>query len=94
MQDLQETALKPLNKMSVVSAAMTAVAIACLVFFGISAVFVFAVGPGHIALQQIKSRGERGRALALGALAVSYAFAAYALVTAIVYVFAVMPIPG
>ncbi len=88
MQDLQSTAVKPLNKMSVVSAAMTVVAIACLVFFGIGTVLVFAVGAGHVALQQITSRGEGGRTLALVALAVSYAFAAYALATSIFYAFA------
>ena len=42
--------------------------------------FIFVVGAGHVALQQIKVRGERGAILAYIALGISYLIATYALV--------------
>ena len=54
-----------------------------IVGFGSVTLATFAVGAGHVALQQIKSRGGRGRTLALFALAISYAAGIWGLVTTV-----------
>lgn len=47
---------------------------------------VFAVGVGHAALSQIKSNGERGRGLAVAALAIGYGIATFALVSTLLFI--------
>ena len=44
-----------------------------------------AVGAGHVALQQIRVRRERGAILAYVALGICYLFATYALVSSVYY---------
>jgi len=44
-----------------------------------------AVGAGHVALQQIRVRRERGAILAYVALGICYVFATYALVSSVYY---------
>ena len=44
---------------------------------------VFAVGAGHVALQQIKVRGERGAILAHIGIGISYLIATFALVDSV-----------
>lgn len=71
------------NTLSIVSIVLVAVAVAGSVFGGGAVLFVFAVGAGHVALQQIKVRGERCAILAYLALGISYLIATYALVSSV-----------
>ena len=68
------------NTLSVVSIVLAAVAVAGSVFGGTFVLAVFAVGAGHVALQQIKVRGERGAILAYIGIGISYLIASFALV--------------
>jgi hypothetical protein len=68
-----------LNKLSVASLVLAVVALSGLWFLGVSSLAVFAVGAGHISLNQIRTQGGRGRRLATAALAIGYAIAALAL---------------
>jgi len=74
------------NTLSIVSVVTVAVAVAGFLFGGAAVLAVFAVGAGHVALQQIKTRGERGAILAYIGLGISYLIATYALVV-IVYAY-------
>lgn len=74
-----------LNKLAVASIVLAAIAASGLLVFGVAVLAVFAVGAGHVALNQIQSRGERGRGLAIAALAVGYAIATLALFTSLSY---------
>ncbi|WP_354174007.1 DUF4190 domain-containing protein [Arthrobacter sp. UYEF36] len=47
---------------------------------------VFAVGAGHVALHQIRLRGERGRGLAIAALVVGYGIATLALINTLGFI--------
>lgn len=68
-----------LNKLSVASLVLAVVALSGLWFQGVSTLAVFAVGAGHISLDQIKTHGGRGRGMATAALAIGYAIATVAL---------------
>jgi hypothetical protein len=71
---------RPLNTLSIVSIVLVAVAVTASVFGGAFVLAVFAVGAGHVALQQIKDRGERGAMLAYISIGISYLIATFALV--------------
>lgn len=75
------------NALSVASVVLAGMAMVGFVFEGAAVLAVFAVGAGHMALQQIKVRGERGTGLAYLSLGVSYAMAAYALISSIYFAF-------
>jgi hypothetical protein len=53
------------NRLSIVTLALAAVALAGFVFGGVAVIAVFAVGAGQVALQQISRKGERGSGLAI-----------------------------
>jgi len=55
------------------------------IFWGFTVLVIPAVGAGHVALQQIKVRRERGAILAYIALGICYLFATYVLVTSVYY---------
>jgi len=74
------------NTLSIVSVVFVAVVVAGFLIGGAAVLAVFAVGTGHVALQQIKERGERGAILAYIGLGISYLIATYALV-AFVYAY-------
>jgi hypothetical protein len=74
-----------LNKLSVVAVILAAVAAAGMTTFGIGVLAVFAVGAGHVSLNQIKLCGCRGRGLAVMALAVGYGLGTLALINAFAY---------
>lgn len=74
-----------LNRWAIVSIVCAVIAAASFIGVGISTVAVFAVGAGHISLQQIKKTRESGSALAYSALAAAYLIATYALVSTIIY---------
>ncbi|WP_232550210.1 DUF4190 domain-containing protein [Propioniciclava soli] len=72
-----------LNVLAVVAFVLAILVAGQIVGFGSVTLAIFAVGAGHVALQQIKSRGGRGRTLALFALAISYAAGIWGLVTTV-----------
>lgn len=80
------TKIGRLNKLAVASIVFTAIAATGLWVFGVAVLAVFAVGAGHVSLNQIKLRGERGRGLAIAALAIGYAIATLALFTSLSYI--------
>jgi hypothetical protein len=71
------------NTLSILSIVLAAVAVAGSVFGGTFVLAVFAVGAGHVALQQIKVRGERGAILAHIGIGISYLIATFALVDSV-----------
>jgi hypothetical protein len=75
-----------LNKLAVAAIVFAAIAASGLWVFGVAVLAVFAVGAGHVSLNQIKLRGERGRGLAIAALAIGYAIATLALFTSLSYI--------
>lgn len=77
-----------LNKLAVAAVILAVIAFSGLWLLGIGVLAVFAVGAGHVSLEQIRRTGERGRWLAIGALCIGYAMATWALF------FALMQIPA
>lgn len=69
-----------INKLAVAAIIFSLIAAAGVWVVGTAVVAVFAVGAGHTALSQVKSNGERGRGLAVAALAIGYGIATFALV--------------
>jgi len=53
---------------------------------GLAGTAAFAVGAGHVAMYQIRHRGERGRVPALVGLIIGYAMATWALVESLRYI--------
>lgn len=68
-----------LNSLSAAAVVLAVVAVSGLWFLGVSSLAVFAVGAGHISLNQIKMQGGRGRGLAIAALTIGYGIASIAL---------------
>lgn len=80
------TGSESLNKLSVTALALAALTLLSMWFLGNSGLAIFAVGAGHVSLNQITRRGGRGRWLAIVALVIGYAVAAlslYSILTAI-----------
>ena len=73
------------------SVADAAVAVAGFFFAGLTVLAVFAVGAGHVALNQINIRGGQGRQLACAALAIGYAIAIFGLLFSVMLVFSGVP---
>ncbi|BCW52116.1 hypothetical protein StoSoilB13_44580 (plasmid) [Arthrobacter sp. StoSoilB13] len=84
-----EASVQPINRQAIVAAAMAVLALVGLFFAGMAVIAVFVVGAGHVALNQIQQRGERGRPFAIAALVVGYGIAALALVSALIFSFSV-----
>jgi hypothetical protein len=76
----------PLNRLAVAAIALAVMAASGLLLFGVAVLAVFAVGAGHVSLNQIKLSGGRGRGLAIAALAIGYAIATLALFTTLTYI--------
>jgi Domain of unknown function (DUF4190) len=74
------------NRLAIASVACAAVAIAGFFFGGFTSLAVFAVGAGHVALNQINRDGGRGRQLARAALAIGYAIAIFGLLITVMSV--------
>ncbi|QDG89576.1 DUF4190 domain-containing protein [Pseudarthrobacter sp. NIBRBAC000502770] len=75
------TATHRLNKLAVASIVFAVVAASGFWVFGVAVLAVFAVGAGHVALNQIQLKDERGKGLAIAALAVGYCIATLALIS-------------
>lgn len=82
-----DTRVQPVNRTAIVAAAMAVLAIVGLFFAGMAAIAIFVVGAGHVALNQIQQRGERGRGFALAALAVGYGIGVLSLGSALIFAF-------
>ncbi|MFP3579603.1 DUF4190 domain-containing protein [Arthrobacter sp. fls2-241-R2A-200] len=76
---------QPVNRQAMVAAAIAVLALAGLFFAGMAIIAVFAVGAGHVALNQIQQRQERGRGFAIGALVVGYGIGLASLVSALIF---------
>lgn len=72
-----------LNKLAVAALVFAVLAAAGTFLLGFAVLAVFAVGAGHVSLNQIKLRGERGRGLAIAALVIGYGLATLALFSAL-----------
>jgi hypothetical protein len=79
------------NRMAIVSLACAAVAVAGFVFAGLTVLAVFAVGAGHVALNQINLNGGQGRQLARAAHAIGYALAICGLLFSVMLVLGAVP---
>jgi hypothetical protein len=86
---VKSEALTKVNRLAVVSIICAAIALVGTFSVGVVVIAVFAVGAGHVSLQQITARHERGAVLAYVALGVSYLIAALALFEAIYLAFTV-----
>lgn len=72
------------NRMAIVSLACAVLAVAGFFFGGFTVLAVFAVGAGHVALNQINIDGGQGRQLARASLAIGYAIGIYGLFFAVI----------
>lgn len=61
------------NRFAIAAGVLAIVTFAGMIFFSIAGFAVFAVGAGHVAIDQIKTKGGQGKELAIAALAVGYA---------------------
>ncbi|WP_374114830.1 DUF4190 domain-containing protein [Pseudarthrobacter sp. R1] len=75
-----------LNKLALAAIVCAVIAASGFWVFGVAVLAVFAVGAGHVALNQIQLRGERGKGLAIAALAVGYGIATLALVSTLGFI--------
>lgn len=74
------------NRMAIAALVLAAIAAAGTFLLGMSVVAVFTVGAGHMALNQIGRRREKGRGLAVAALAVGYSIAVVGLLSGVWFV--------
>ena len=81
------TATARLNPLAPVALACSVLAVAGTLWGGFAVLAAFGVGAGHVALQQIRDRGEKGAPLALAGLGIGYAIAAFALASALFFAF-------
>lgn len=81
--DSLRTDTSRLNRLSAAAVVLAVVSVSGLWFLGVSSLAVFAVGAGHVSLNQIKMQGGRGRGLAMAALAIGYAIATVALISSL-----------
>lgn len=75
-----------LNKLADAAITFAVIAAAGFWVFGVAVLAVFAVGAGHVALHQTPLRGERGRGLAIAALAIGYGIATLALINTLGFI--------
>ncbi|WP_425256399.1 MULTISPECIES: DUF4190 domain-containing protein [unclassified Pseudarthrobacter] len=84
--DATRTATHGLNKLAIASIVLAVIAASGFWVFGVAVLAVFAVGAGHVALNQIHLRDERGKGLAIAALAVGYGIATLALISTLGFI--------
>jgi hypothetical protein len=73
------------NRLAIASLALAGLAAIGTILAGVGVIAVFAVGAGHVSLNQIKVGGERGRGLAVTALVIGYAIAVVALISTLYF---------
>ncbi|MGO4253006.1 MULTISPECIES: DUF4190 domain-containing protein [Paenarthrobacter] len=74
------------NKLAILAILLGAFAFSGIWFFGLGILATFAVGAGHVSLNQIRRKNERGRTLAILALVVGYGLATWALLNVVTYI--------
>jgi hypothetical protein len=74
------------NRMAIVSVACAVVAVAGFFFGSFTILAVFAVGAGHVALNQVNRDGSQGRQLARASLAIGYAIGIFGLIITVMSV--------
>lgn len=74
------------NVLAIVAVALAGIAFAGIWFFGLGILATFAVGAGHVSLNQIKRKNERGRSMAIAALVLGYGLATWALLNVLTYI--------
>jgi hypothetical protein len=74
------------NKLAIVALALGGLAFVGIWVFGLGVLATFAVGAGHVSLNQIKLKHQKGRALALAGLAMGYGIATWALLSVLRYI--------
>ncbi|ALD64574.1 hypothetical protein AA310_12130 [Arthrobacter sp. YC-RL1] len=87
----QASASLRVNRLSIIALCLAIAEIPALIFLGGTGPAVFAVGAGHVALNQIKTRNEQGAKAAILALALGYAvalFGVFSTLRALPYIFA------
>ncbi len=77
---------RPLNNLATVAVVLAGLAFAGIWIFGLGVLATFAVGAGHISLNQIKLKHQKGRGLALTALVIGYGIAAWAFLSVLMYI--------
>ncbi|GAA3274668.1 DUF4190 domain-containing protein [Paenarthrobacter aurescens] len=75
-----------INLLAMAAIALGALAFAGIWFFGLGILATFAVGAGHVSLNQIRRRNERGRTVAILALILGYGLATWALLNVLTYI--------
>ena len=85
LQNIQVRQGTRYNRLAIASLGLAAMALLGHVLMSVAVLAVFAVGAGHVSLAQIKRRRERGRGLAVAALAIGYAIAAMALFSTVYF---------
>lgn len=71
------------NRMAIISVVCAVMAVAGTIFGGFTVLAVFAVGAGHVALNQIDHDGGQGRGLAGAGLAAGYFLGVFGVLTAV-----------
>jgi len=74
------------NKLALAAIIFAVIAASGFWVFGVAVLAVFAVGAGHVALNQIPLRGESGRGLAIAALVIGYGIATLALINTLAFI--------
>ena len=75
-----------INMLTIVAVVLAGIAFAGIWFFGLGILATFAVGAGHVSLNQIKRKNERGRSMAIAALVLGYGLATWALLNVLTYI--------
>ncbi|MET4540360.1 hypothetical protein ABIE37_002147 [Arthrobacter bambusae] len=75
-----------INVLAIVAVALAVIAFSGIWFFGVGILATFAVGAGHVSLNQIKRKNERGRSMAIAALVLGYGLATWALLNVLTYI--------
>ena len=84
--DPTHTSIGRLNKLALAAIIFAVIAALGFLVAGVAVLAVFSVGAGHVALNQIQLKGERGKGLAIAALAIGYGIATLALISALGYI--------
>jgi hypothetical protein len=76
------TSSRTYNGFAIAAAILAVLAAVSMFLVSIPGLAIFAVGAGHVAVNQIARKGERGRRLAAMALAVGYAIGLWSIFVA------------
>lgn len=72
--------------LAIAAFALAIIAFSGIWFFGVGILATFAVGAGHVSLNQIKQSNQRGRSIAVLGLVLGYGVAIFALLNVLMYI--------